>query len=91
MFEHEIIQPDENISFRIFTFEGQAGDYVRGKHWHSDLEIFAVFSGELDFYIDDRRYVLKQGSFMLLNSYDVHFVVAKKCCGGIAVSCVGAE
>lgn len=77
MLEHEIIHPGEDFPFRIFTFEGQGGDYVRGKHWHSALEVFAVFSGELDFYIDDQKYILRQGSFILLNSNDVHSIVAK--------------
>ncbi len=78
VFEHEIIVPGENLPFQVFTFEGKNGDYLRGKHWHSDLEIFALFSGELEFYIDDRKYILEPGKFIILNSNEVHSIVAQK-------------
>ena len=41
---HEIIIPNKGLPFKMFIFEGKNGNYVRNKHWHTSIEIFAVFS-----------------------------------------------
>ena len=46
-FEHELIIPNEGFPFKLFQFEGKDGHYVREKHWHRSIEIFAVFEGTL--------------------------------------------
>lgn len=38
-YSHEIILPNEDLSFKMFLFEGKNGNYVRGKHWHRSIEI----------------------------------------------------
>ena len=42
-FEHELIIPNEGFPFKLFQFEGKDGHYVREKHWHRSIEIFAVY------------------------------------------------
>ena len=49
-YSHEIILPNEDLSFKMFLFEGKNGNYVRGKHWHRSIEIFAIFEGSLRFF-----------------------------------------
>ena len=73
-YSHEIILPNDDIPFKMFIFEGKDGNYVREKHWHRSIEIFAVFEGGLEFYIDEARYPLKPGEFMLVNSNEIHSV-----------------
>lgn len=75
-FKHEIVMPNEDLNFRIFLFEGQEGNYKVSKHWHQSVEIFAVYKGEMDYYINDTQYHLSPGKFMLLNSNEIHSVVA---------------
>lgn len=75
-FEHEVIIPNEGFPFKIFQFEGKDGNYIREKHWHRSIEIFAVFEGRLSFYINKEQYVLQAGEFILLNSNEVHSVYA---------------
>ena len=41
-FQHELIIPNEGLPFKVFLFEGGNGNYVREKHWHTSIEIFAV-------------------------------------------------
>ena len=41
-YQHELIIPDEGLPFKLFLFEGSEGNYVREKHWHTSIEIFAV-------------------------------------------------
>ena len=75
-YSHELIIPNDDIPFRLFLFEGKDGHYVREKHWHRSVEIFALFEGGIDFYINNSCYPLKPGEFMLVNSNEIHSVHA---------------
>lgn len=75
-FQHELIIPDEGLPFKLFLFEGRNGNYVREKHWHTSVEIFAVMEGSLYFYIDEKEYPLKAGEFLIINSNEVHSIQA---------------
>lgn len=75
-YQHELIIPDEGLPFKLFLFEGAAGNYVREKHWHTSIEIFAVQEGALSFYLNDREYPLKKGELMLTNSNEIHSIHA---------------
>lgn len=77
-YAHEMIRPNEDIPFKLFVFEGKDGNYIRQKHWHRSVEIFALFEGELTFYINEREYPLRPGEFMLVNSNEVHSVFSPK-------------
>lgn len=73
-FKHELIMPNENLPFKVFLFEGGKGNYFRDKHWHRSIEMFAVFEGRLTFLINEEKYPLETGEFMLVNSNEIHSV-----------------
>lgn len=73
-FLHELIVPEPGFPFKLFIFEGRDGNYRRDRHWHRSVEIFAVCSGELEFYIDNRIWHLSAGEFLIVNSNEVHSV-----------------
>ena len=73
-FEHELIIPNEGFPFKLFQFEVKDGHYVREKHWHRSIEIFAVFEGTLAFFINEEEYPLGSGEFILLNSNEIHSI-----------------
>ncbi len=75
-FSHELIMPNEDLPFKLFLFEGACGHYFRDKHWHRSVEIFAVFEGKLDFYLNSEVYPLSSGEFMLVNSNEIHSIDA---------------
>lgn len=75
-FQHELIIPDEGLPFKIFLFEGGKGRYVREKHWHTSVEIFAVLEGELFFYLNEEKHPLKSGELIIINSNEVHSIHA---------------
>lgn len=77
-YAHEIIMPNDDLPFKLFIFEGKDGNYIRDKHWHRSIEIFALFEGELRFFVGEREYPLKPGEFMLVNSNEVHSVYSPK-------------
>lgn len=73
-FCHELVVPNEDLPCKVFTFEGGDGNYRRDKHWHRSVEIFAVFEGTLTFFINEVKYPLCAGEFMLVNSNEIHSV-----------------
>lgn len=76
-YKHELVIPNADLSFKMFVFEGKDGNYIREKHWHRSVEIFAVFEGELAFYLNEEEYLLKAGEFVLVNSNEVHSIFAQ--------------
>ena len=77
-YSHEIILPNKDLPFKMFLFEGKDGNYVRDKHWHNAIEIFAVYDGEVQFFLNDEKYILKDGDFFLVNSNELHSIFAPK-------------
>lgn len=77
-YKHELIIPNEDLQFKMFVFEGKNGDYVRDKHWHRSIELFAVFEGELLFVLDEERIPLHAGEFIIVNSNEVHSIFSPK-------------
>lgn len=77
-FSHEIIMPNEGLPFKIFLFEGGEGNYFRSKHWHRSVELFAVYEGALQFYLNNQAYPLRMGEFMLVNSNEIHSIDAQQ-------------
>lgn len=77
-FQHELIIPDEGLPFKLFLFEGSSGNYIREKHWHTSVEIFTVFEGQLFFYLNEKEHLLCPGEFLIINSNEVHSIRAPK-------------
>lgn len=75
-FQHELIIPNEGFPFKVFLFEGGNGNYVREKHWHTSVEIFAVMEGRLDFFVNKDEYPLKAGEQIIINSNEIHSIHA---------------
>lgn len=75
-FSHELVMSNEDLPFKLFLFEGKDGNYNRDKHWHRSVEIFAVFDGEIEFFLNDVCYLLKEGEFILVNSNEIHSIHA---------------
>ena len=75
-YQHEVVVTDEGLPFKLFAFEGEGGSYVRDKHWHRSIEIFAVWEGQLEFSLQDKKFPLNGGEFVIVNSNEVHSIVA---------------
>lgn len=75
-YPYESILPNRDLPFKMFLFEGADGNYFRERHWHREVEIFAVFTGGLTFLLEDRRYTLSEGQMIVVNSNEVHAIEA---------------
>ena len=74
--QHEVIVPNRGLPFKLFLFEGKDGKYIRDKHWHRSVEIFAVKDGSLNFFLNEKKYHLQAGDFVLVNSNEVQSIYA---------------
>lgn len=74
--QHEVIVPNRGLPFKLFLFEGKDGKYIRDKHWHRSVEIFAVKDRSLNFFLNEKKYHLQAGDFVLVNSNEVHSIYA---------------
>lgn len=74
--QHEVIVPNRGLPFKLFLFGGKDGKYIRDKHWHRSVEIFAVKDGSLNFFLNEKKYHLQAGDFVLVNSNEVHSIYA---------------
>lgn len=74
--QHEVIVPNRGLPFKLFLFKGKDGKYIRDKHWHRSVEIFAVKNGNLNFFLNEKKYHLQAGDFVLVNSNEVHSIYA---------------
>lgn len=72
--KRELVIPNADLPFKMFVFEGKNGKYRVSKHWHDTIEIFVVFEGEIDFYINSSYYGLSKGKFIIVNSNEVHSI-----------------
>ncbi len=77
-YRYEPILPNRDLPFKMFLFEGMNGNYVRDRHWHREIEIFAVFEGELTFILGDLSRTLSGGQLVVVNSNEVHAIRAPK-------------
>lgn len=75
-YQHELIVPSEGMPFKLFLFEGADGHYIRERHWHTSIEIFAVLDGKIDFYMGEEHTPLQAGELILINSNEVHSIRA---------------
>lgn len=73
-FEHELIIPNIGFPFKLFQFEGKEKNYIREKHWHRSIELFVVFQGKMNFFIQNKTYQLEGGELVLINSNEVHSI-----------------
>lgn len=76
--KRELVIPNDDLPFKMFVFEGKNGNYRVTKHWHDTVEIFIVFEGEIDFYINSSYYGLSKGRFIIVNSNEVHSIDVPK-------------
>lgn len=75
-YRQETVVPDRGLPFKLFRFEGGEGKYIREAHLHHSIEIFALREGKADFYLNDKKYVLTAGKFVIVNSNEVHSIHA---------------
>lgn len=80
-FKEKVTHTIENRPYSIHrTLMSAEQDLVLYQHWHEELEIFYLERGEIEFIIEDRRYLLQEGEAILIPPNLLHMAL-KKCSG----------
>ncbi len=45
-------------------------------HYHSNYELYYLYSGERYYFIKDKSYHITEGTFVLINKYDIHYTTS---------------
>lgn len=72
--EYELVPHKDIGGFRLFL----VNMLYRTPHLHKDIELCLMLNGEVSVYSQGNKYTCPEGSFLLLNSYQVHELHAKE-------------
>ena len=72
--EYELVPHRDIGGFRLFL----VNMLYRTPHLHKDIELCLMLNGEVSVYSQGKKYACPEGSFLLLNSYQVHELHAKE-------------
>lgn len=53
-------------------------NYSAPNHWHDDIELIAVLSGEMEYSVNGEILALKKGQGLLVNAGQMHFGFSRK-------------
>lgn len=71
-YEHELIIPNESLSIKIFSFSAYNDFQIIPYHWHASAEIIYVRRGKLKVQMNEKKYILKSGDIIYINSKQIH-------------------
>lgn len=54
-------------------------DYAAVSHWHDDIELIYILSGEMQYHINGEIVTLEQGSGVFVNSRQLHYGFSENC------------
>lgn len=71
---YEIVEQYDGFPVRAFIHS------VEGfkTHWHNVIEILLVLEGEVNIGVGDKKYILKEDDFILINNNEVHNIIRGK-------------
>ncbi len=76
-----------DASFPVDVWTDEYSMFVDGTmncHWHHEFEYGVMLAGEVDYYINDRHILLKEGDCVFINSNSMH-MAKQRASGGNAV------
>lgn len=67
------VYPDPSFPF-IYHLHEMASEYCFLLHWHENIELIFVTSGNLQVMQNDKKYTARQGELIIINSSCIHFL-----------------
>lgn len=77
-FKHEIIQFNDDIPIKLYNGKSLLEDNVPkhttmiSKHWHSNIEIFYVFTGKVNLWANSEKHELCNDNLIVININEIH-------------------
>lgn len=71
-YNYEVVKYDKNIPGRLLMQDKPGWRCNTTPHWHDELEIVYMISGEMDVVINGNKRSIKDGEYFFCNSKDIH-------------------
>ena len=70
--KHEMISPNKDYPFKLFSFTSRNPDRLISTHWHESAELLYCLQGNLEVRFPQVTYLLEPGDMLFINSNIVH-------------------
>ncbi len=70
--KHEMISPNKNYPFKLFSFTSRNPDRMISTHWHESTELLYCLKGNLEVRFPQTTYLLEPGDTLFINSNIIH-------------------
>lgn len=67
-YEYEVVKYFDGMPMKILFVGISSFKY----HWHKEIEIIFVLKGSIGINIEEKRYELKKGDFIVINNFTAH-------------------
>ena len=72
MIQYEKIELDYDLPIKLIDLYFEDHLTKTAKHWHNSIEILMPILGELKLHIDTREIIVKEGTFYIVNTQEIH-------------------
>ncbi|MGX7265650.1 AraC family transcriptional regulator [Enterococcus crotali] len=70
--KHEMISPNKDYPFKLFSFTSRNPDRLISTHWHESAELLYCLKGNLEVRFPQVTYLLEPGDTLFINSNIIH-------------------
>lgn len=70
--KHEMISPNKDYPFKVFSFTSRNPDRLISTHWHESAELLYCLKRKLEVRFPQVTYILEPGDMLFINSNIVH-------------------
>lgn len=77
-YKYEIVSADDNLPGKVILFDKPGQECYTNKHWHKNIEIDYVLSGDLWFMANNEEGVIRDGEYIVINNDDIHQTCGKE-------------
>lgn len=67
---HEEVKTENSIHVRFQIYEDS--NHLITEHWHRSMEVVYIYEGEMEVTVNQKKYRLFPGDFIVINSADIH-------------------
>ena len=70
--KYELISPNKNYPFKLFSFTSKNPDRMISTHWHESAELLYCLEGKLEVRFPQVTHLLETGDMLFINSNIIH-------------------
>ena len=68
-----------DFPIELYCIDKNHTRYEMASHWHSEIEIIRILSGNLQIKLNNTEYLAKKGDIIFINSETIHGALPKDC------------